>query len=119
MTQNNRKRGRNPKEEEMEFMPLSKRINNLHINTSMILDNARLSNSLNNVEWGPGPPNILNYLPESPPSSEQSVDLNILHYHQNDYSPDLTESENPHYFKINKLLFEMYIERMQRGCHNT
>ncbi|XP_028145592.1 uncharacterized protein LOC114339156 [Diabrotica virgifera virgifera] len=118
MTQNNRKRGRNPKEDEIEFMPLSKRINNLHINGSMLLDNASHPSTMNSAEWGPGPPNYINYIPESPPSSDQSLDSNILHYQQTEYTPDLTEVQNPHYFKINKLLFEMYIQRVQRGCQN-
>ncbi|KAG5898912.1 hypothetical protein JTB14_000158 [Gonioctena quinquepunctata] len=101
-----RKRGRNLLEDEVEFMPLSKRINNLHINNTMLLDNT----SLNPVEWGPGPPNLGNNIPDSPPTSEPSQDWS-------QYSPDLSENQNPHYFNINKLLFEMYIQRIQRGCH--
>lgn len=115
----NRKRGRDSKEDEIEFMPLSKRINNLHINNSnMLIESSCHSSSTNPIEWGPGPPNYSNYIPESPPSSEQSVDFNILQY-QSEYMPDMTETQNPHYFKINKLLFEMYVQRLQRGCHNV
>lgn len=110
-----RKRTRNINEDEVEFMPLSKRINNLHINNGLILEGT--NNAC--MEWGPGPPLdqrqhfTMNNLPESPPSSEQSVDWNLLPQ----YSPDLSENQNPHYFNINKLLFEMYVERLQRGCH--
>ncbi|XP_044252817.1 uncharacterized protein LOC123003855 [Tribolium madens] len=111
MTQN-RKRGRNHHEDEVEFMPLSKRINNLHINNGLFLDN---SNPLGASEWGPGPPNFVHQLPESPPSSVQSLDWNS----SPQYSPDLSENQNPHYFNINKLLFEMYVERLQRGCHQV
>ncbi|KAJ8970237.1 hypothetical protein NQ317_017597 [Molorchus minor] len=117
MTQN-RKRGRSFQEDEVEFMPLSKRINNLHINNPMMMDNtANGSSSLNSIEWGPGPPNYLNQLPDSPPSSEQSLDWNNRSQFPPEYTPDLSENQNPHYFNINKLLFEMYLERLHRGCH--
>ncbi|KAJ8926368.1 hypothetical protein NQ314_021257 [Rhamnusium bicolor] len=117
MTQN-RKRGRNPQEDEVEFMPLSKRINNLHINNGMLLENSTGDpTSINSIEWGPGPPNYTNHLPESPPSSEPSLDWNSMSQFPPEYSPDLSENQNPHYFNINKLLFEMYVQRLQRGCH--
>lgn len=90
----------------MEFMPLSKRINNLHINNTLMFDNLSAQRSIPQGEWGPGPPLPLN-LPETPPDSVQSLDWN-------QYSPELTESENPYYYNINKLLFEMYLERQQR-----
>ncbi|XP_060522669.1 uncharacterized protein LOC132699794 [Cylas formicarius] len=102
-----RKRER-PFQDEAEFMPLSKRINNLHINNGMAMDVSPLTP----IEWGPGPPH---QLPESPPNSEPGVDWT----HSTQYSPDLDENQNPHYFNINKLLFEMYIERLQRGCHQV
>lgn len=75
-----RKRGR--EEEEAEFAPLSKRINNLH---------------LHNYQNG---------------ATQQQQQLAV---HQSPYSPDLTEAENPHYFRKNKLLFELHLERGRRG----
>lgn len=99
-------------------MPLSKRINNLHIRNSLLLDNQLSGVSTN--EWGPGPPNynnLPNSIPASPPNSEGSLDWNNIPRYPQEYSPDLNETENPHYFSINKLLFEMYIQRLQRGCH--
>lgn len=60
-----------------------------------------------NTEWVQ---NNINQLPESPPASVQSLDWNAPQY-----NPEMTENENPHYFNINKLLFEMYVERLQRG----
>ncbi|KAK9716750.1 hypothetical protein QE152_g24549 [Popillia japonica] len=114
MTQN-RKRGRNVHEDEIEFMPLSKRINNLHINNTLLLSHANndASVSTSNIEWGPGPPylqNVTSSIP-TPPESVQSLDWNNS---IPQYCPTLTESENPYYFNINKLLFEMYWERQQR-----
>lgn len=72
--------------------------------------------SLPNLEWvqGQGSSNIQNnQLPDSPSGSEQSVEWNC----SSGYTPDLNASQNPHYFNINKLLYEMYLERMNRGCH--
>lgn len=105
-----RKRGRNLHEDEVEFMPLSKRINNLHINNGLFFDN---SNPMETAAWGPGPPGYTQSLPETPPSSVQSIDWNSVPQ----YTPDLNESQNPHYFNVNKLLFEMYLQRMHRGGH--
>ncbi|KAJ8922967.1 hypothetical protein NQ315_001513 [Exocentrus adspersus] len=110
MTQN-RKRRRSLREDEVEveFMPLSKRINNLHINNTMLLDSS--SGERSTPIWS-----SMNQLPDSPPSSEQSLDWNMSQFPL-EYSPDLNENQNPHYFNINKLLFEMYLQRVQRGCH--
>ncbi|KAL3274453.1 hypothetical protein HHI36_015841 [Cryptolaemus montrouzieri] len=104
MTQN-RKRARSH-QDEVEFMPLSKRINNLHINNSLLLDNQAVT-SQQSLQWGPGPPNISIQLPDSPQSLEWNNSIP-------NYSPDLNENQNPHYFNINKLLFEMYVERLRR-----
>ncbi|KAK5641424.1 hypothetical protein RI129_009971 [Pyrocoelia pectoralis] len=114
MTQN-RKRGRNLKEDEVEFMPLSKRINNLHINGSIFFEshNAVSSHSdLNAGGWGPGPPyyngEISYSALQTPPESLQNFNAPLQ------YNPVLSAAENPHYFYKNKLLFEMHVERMQR-----
>lgn len=107
-----RKRCRNV-EDEVEFMPLSKRINNLHINNGslQLLENGSLSNT---AEWGAGLPHyhtnnnntLLQYsAPETPPES----------IYPPEYNPVLDESQNPHYFYKNKLLYEMHIERMERN----
>ncbi|KAK9888281.1 hypothetical protein WA026_000544 [Henosepilachna vigintioctopunctata] len=109
MTQNSnfrsRKRTRN-QQEEVEFMPLSKRINNLHINNSLLFEN-QASSTQNSIQLGPEPPNGCFNLPDSPQSLEWSNAVP-------NYSPELSETQNPHYFNINKLLFEMYIERLHR-----
>lgn len=81
-----------------------------------MLSEHNLPLPLPNTDWnqGQGPStNQNNRLPESPNGSEQSVEWNCSPR----YSPDLNESQNPHYFNINKLLYEMYVERMNRGCH--
>ncbi|XP_017772258.1 PREDICTED: uncharacterized protein LOC108559465 [Nicrophorus vespilloides] len=115
MTQN-RKRGRNSHEDETEFMPLSKRINNLHINNGMMLDGSSSSSSMPPGEWGPGPPYFQQQqlqqpqqnLPESPPDSLQS----------SDWSNTPERGPNPFYLDINKQLYEMYLARTQRTSNN-
>ncbi|XP_076259436.1 uncharacterized protein LOC143195846 [Rhynchophorus ferrugineus] len=108
MTQN-RKRSRSF-QDETEFMPLSKRINNLHINNMLTEQNPSVTNS----EWNAQGSTSHNVrLPESPSGSEQSVELKF----SPSYAPELNESQNPHYFNINKMLYEMYLERLNRGCH--
>lgn len=97
----------------MEFMPLSKRINNLHINNGLLFNNMTPSNSLSFTQWGPGPPLYQNIMPETPPETIQEQDWSKGSTPQ--YSPELNETQNPYYFNINKLLFEMYVERMQRN----
>ncbi|KAB0793727.1 hypothetical protein PPYR_13347 [Photinus pyralis] len=118
MTQN-RKRGRNLNEDEVEFMPLSKRINNLHINGNIFFEshNAILPHSnLAVSDWGQGPPC---YNGEVSYSSIQTPteSLQNVNFDTSEYNPVLSAAENPHYFYKNKLLFEMHIERMQRNSH--
>lgn len=90
-------------------MPLSKRINNLHINNGLLLDTAPAPLS-SFAGWGPGPPA---YMPETPPEPPQ----NVVEWPKTtpQYSPELDEAQNPYYFNVNKMLFEMYVERMQRS----
>lgn len=114
MTRSNRKRGRNSEEESSEFMPLSKRINNLHINgfTGLQKNAAESMES----DWGGS-----NFIP-SPNYSEPSQDSPL---HDTcgssqssctvEYRPDLDAAENPFYYESNKLLFSLYMERMQRS----
>ncbi|XP_030751786.1 uncharacterized protein LOC115879225 [Sitophilus oryzae] len=105
----NRKRTRSF-QDETEFMPLSKRINNLHIHNMLSEQGPLIS-----AEWNlQGPSNTQNVrLPDSPSESERSIESNF----SPPYSPALNESQNPHYFNINKVLYEMYLERLNRGCH--
>lgn len=102
-------------------MPLSKRINNLHINGNLLFENPIVvtqPTQPNAAEWGPGPPYYSNVgslpynAPETPPEPVQNLNFNNT---SPQYNPVLSETENPHYFYKNKLLFEMHVERMQRS----
>lgn len=100
----NRKRGRHSLEDETEFMPLSKRINNLHINSNLLLEHQKTAPE----SWGLG----VN-CPDSPPLSVHSVEWNQLSAAP--YNPELNESQNPYYYNNNKLLYEMYVARQERS----
>ncbi|XP_072932191.1 uncharacterized protein [Epargyreus clarus] len=98
----NRKRLR--EDDSCEFMPLSKRINNLHINN-----------------------NLSNSTPQSPESSHLNMNNGITVENGNpssssssdpgrrlSYDPGVTSSQST-YFYENKLLFELHLERIQRS----
>ncbi|XP_018394013.1 PREDICTED: uncharacterized protein LOC108772869 [Cyphomyrmex costatus] len=117
MTRTNRKRCRNIEEESSDFMPLSKRINNLHINGLSGLRENTVESTVENMEtdWESG-----NFM-SSPSCSEISQNSSprgscgsSQSSFTSDYRPDLDATENPFYYESNKLLFSLYMERMQR-----
>ncbi|GAB1863649.1 hypothetical protein CAJAP_04728 [Camponotus japonicus] len=118
MIRANRKRYRNIEEESSEFMPLSKRINNLHINSLSGLPENRPTGVVESrvesmeTDWESG-----NFM-SSPSCSQNSSPRGSCGSSQsnftNDYRPDLDATENPFYYESNKLLFSLYMERMQR-----
>lgn len=94
-------------------MPLSKRINNLHINSF----SGMQENSGENMEtdWG-----NRNFMP-SPNYSEPSQGSPLYDGYSSsqssytaEYRPNLDTTENPFYYESNKLLFSLYMERIQR-----
>ncbi|XP_013169104.1 PREDICTED: uncharacterized protein LOC106118885 [Papilio xuthus] len=97
----NRKRTR--EDDTCEFMPLSKRINNLHINNNLtsqpILQSADPShiNGIRAEENGISSQNP-NHNSDSTPT----------------YDPGVTSSQSRYYYE-NKLLFELHLERIQRS----
>ncbi|XP_012255219.1 uncharacterized protein LOC105685319 [Athalia rosae] len=116
MTQANRKRGRSTEDEAGEFTPLSKRINNLHINGFSGLPTPESSQETMDSEWG-----NRSYVP-SPNHSEPSQGSTSLDGFSSsrssytaDYRPDLDANDNPFYYENNKLLYSLYMERMQRA----
>ncbi|XP_028163139.1 uncharacterized protein LOC135074922 [Ostrinia nubilalis] len=97
----NRKRSR--EDDTCEFMPLSKRINNLHINnnlssTSVVSQNHN-SSQVNGINGEAG---------MSSPSSSSDSDR------RPSYDPGVSSSQSS-YFYENKLLFELHLERIQRS----
>ncbi|XP_047995630.1 uncharacterized protein LOC125233612 [Leguminivora glycinivorella] len=96
----NRKRAR--EDDTCEFMPLSKRINNLHINNNLAstsTSQAQESNMANNI-------NLENGI-SSPSSSSDSE-------RRPSYDPGISAAQSSYYYE-NKLLFELHLERTQRS----
>ncbi|KAJ8678699.1 hypothetical protein QAD02_014486 [Eretmocerus hayati] len=113
MTQANRKRGRDMDEENGEFMPLSKRINNLHLNNfSGVQEGSpeRFDPKWNNQNFAPSP----NHSEPSQGSSSSDGYSSSYSPCMIEYRPDLSASDNPHYYENNKLLYNLHMERLQR-----
>lgn len=143
----NRKRSR--EEDLNDFMPLSKRINNLHIDNNSIpyLDNTHgiigpilTSNNVHELQQKQQFLNMQqqhlngtqlqhnqiasqqclsdeNSLSESEYSNGtgvSSVDSGVETMILNEYCPDLSAEQNPFYYAKNKLLYDLYVERMRR-----
>ncbi|XP_026752422.1 uncharacterized protein LOC113512701 isoform X2 [Galleria mellonella] len=97
----NRKRSR--EDDACEFMPLSKRINNLHINNN--LANTPVSQNQDHTRInGISTENGI----ASPHSSTTDCER------RPSYDPGVSSSESSYYYE-NKLLFELHLERIQRS----
>lgn len=149
-------RKRSREEDLSDFMPLSKRINNLHIdnnniscfdnptagilgailtsgeqyhhyhnnnNNNMLHHNGFQShNEMNHQGGGHQVLTDENSLPESEYSngtgvSSHSEGLETMAL--GEYHPDLNADENPYYYTKNKLLYDLYVERMRRCPMNS
>ncbi|XP_026273750.1 uncharacterized protein LOC113203339 [Frankliniella occidentalis] len=102
-----RKRGRSDADDESrDFTPLSKRINNLHINNGNYSNHsASTHDEIHTVSPAErGGPNT---------SDEGNNSQGVVQ--QPMYSPDMNVSDNPYYYEPNKLLYYLNIERMQRS----
>lgn len=82
-------------------MPLSKRINNLHINNNV-------NNSIPS-QTSHEPSQLINFDNNCIPSPSSSTDLD----RRPSYDPGLNSTQSSYYFE-NKLLFELHLERIQR-----
>ncbi|XP_046634317.1 uncharacterized protein LOC124342020 isoform X1 [Daphnia pulicaria] len=123
-----------------DFMPLSKRINNLHLNGSNLNSEAtpsytptgssicecRLqpSTSSSVIQCSLCNPNLYGITRQALPlpdllniPNEMSRERTPQHQqfiHDDTYSPDMDVHSNPHYYTPNKLLFDLHIERVKR-----
>ncbi|XP_063705159.1 uncharacterized protein LOC134834437 [Culicoides brevitarsis] len=89
---NTKKRGR---EDDNDFAaPLSKRINNLHLTQNHQQQQQTSQNGHHSA------PNVIE-------DEDQPMDYEP-------YNPELTEEENPLYYRKNKLLYELHMERRGR-----
>lgn len=99
-------------EEESSELPLSKRINNLHINNfSGIQERSpeRLEQNWGNQNFVPSPNH------SEPSQGSSSCDgYSSSHSSYSEYSPVLSATDNPIYYENNKLLYTLHMERLQR-----
>ncbi|XP_078037699.1 uncharacterized protein LOC144470447 [Augochlora pura] len=113
ITRDNRKRRRNAEDESSEFMPLSKRINNLHINNlsgMQVNMTEDMDADWSNKTFLPSP----NYSDLSQGSLLYDGCSSSQSSYTAEYKPGLDAFENPFYYESNKLLFTLYMERVQR-----
>lgn len=103
-----RKRGRD--DEGSEFMPLSKRINNIHIEGNQENSPKQLESNWVNQNFVPSPNAISQ---DHGSSSSDGSNSNHSHYSM-EYRPELNPNDNPYYYENNKLLYNLHMERMQR-----
>ncbi|KAF4519543.1 hypothetical protein B566_EDAN009446 [Ephemera danica] len=125
-----------------DFMPLSKRINNLHLDRPTAGVNGQFGQPIpngginlegaafeNGAHWPQesfarqdtrGFPNEQ----QAQQGPQQNSPLNVNHTAAGStweseqmmaqYTPILDQTENPHYYESNKMLFELFMERLQR-----
>ena len=103
-------------EESGEFMPLSKRINNLHINNFSRVQEG--SPERLEASWKQ---NIASSPNHSEPS-QGSLSCDGFSSSQSSYTmeyrPDLSAVDNPVYYENNKMLYNLHMERLQRMQNN-
>ncbi|KAF6198826.1 hypothetical protein GE061_006849 [Apolygus lucorum] len=106
-----RKRKCDQEDEASEFMPLSKRINNLHLNTLPRPKSLVESETKEEVQKAANErlsslPYVSRGVDDAPASQEPQWPPQ--------YTPYLSSSENPFYYESNRLLYDLYQQRMQR-----
>ena len=100
-------------EESSDFMPLSKRINNLHINNLT----GMTESNMEQIEMNYGTNNFIPSPNHSEPSQGSSSCDGYSSNHSTysrEYMPDLSASDNPIYYENNKLLYNLHMERLRR-----
>nr|XP_033333338.1 uncharacterized protein LOC117224477 [Megalopta genalis]XP_033333339.1 uncharacterized protein LOC117224477 [Megalopta genalis] len=98
ITRDNRKRGRNAEDESSEFMPLSKRINNLHINNlsgMQVNMTENMDADWSNKSFLPSP----NYSDLSQGSPLYDGCSSSQSSYTAEYKPGLDAFENPFYYE--------------------
>ncbi|EDV44555.1 uncharacterized protein Dana_GF20268 [Drosophila ananassae] len=90
-----------------ESTPLSKRINNLHLNYDD--GNSSSSSSCSIPPLGNSDNN--NYLLTGAPSSVPGGSTERVF----EYNPELGADQNPFYYEKNKMLYDLHVERLKRN----
>ncbi|XP_042907459.1 uncharacterized protein [Parasteatoda tepidariorum] len=95
-----------------ELMPISKRINDLHIRSGLTDPSAPINTI---PEMHPRARNVREifngmYVPEMQREVGMTREVNVM----GAYRPELSASENPYYYQVNGVLYEAHAMRMQR-----
>ncbi|KAH8373851.1 hypothetical protein KR200_009965, partial [Drosophila serrata] len=94
-----------------ESTPLSKRINNLHLNYDD--GNSNSSSSCSIPPLGNGDAN--NYRgPTSGPAGDGGAAV-VIGPTVSEYNPELGAEQNPYYYEKNKMLYDLHVERVKRS----
>lgn len=115
-----RKRPRTCEDEACELMPISKRINDLHIRSGNLSDvNSHHSEHVPHIQPQPmyngmssgeqAAAAAINVNGHMTPTSLPAVDYEVCHY-----APELSAVQNPYYYHINEVLFQAHLNRLQR-----
>jgi len=129
-----RKRQLSESDPEMcEFMPLSKRINNLHLNSNSLSVKQKSSDrqvfcnpcgcrlqpstSTSVVQCSLCNPNLCGISRQVLPDLINISNESSQQHYKDEltYSPDMDHKSNPHYYGPNKLLFSLHVERVKRN----
>ncbi|KAH8238433.1 hypothetical protein KR032_006888, partial [Drosophila birchii] len=95
-----------------ESTPLSKRINNLHLNYDD--GNSNSSSSCSIPPLGNGDTNYRG--PTSGPGGDGAAAAAVvIGPTVNEYNPELGAEQNPYYYEKNKMLYDLHAERMKRS----
>ncbi|XP_054707699.1 uncharacterized protein LOC129217425 [Uloborus diversus] len=112
---NGRKRPRSCEEDSCELMPISKRINDLHIRSCCPDSSSMLTESMPEMQ----PHNRcardaqgINFASTADMHRQNSLPKdNMLHCV---YTPELSLTENPYYYHANEILYQAHLQRQQR-----
>lgn len=88
--------------------PLSKRINNLHLTQNHHHQNVTTNGYLHQQQQQQPP----HHNGHSSSNNANPNEDHLMDYEP--YNPELTEQENPLYYRKNKLLYELHMERKGR-----
>ncbi|KAM8719744.1 hypothetical protein ACLKA7_005895 [Drosophila subpalustris] len=100
-----------------ESTPLSKRINNLHLNfddgnSSSNSSNCSLPNLINDNNNYLIPTITAGGIASAHGSSAEIIGGGIY-----EYNPELNADQNPYYYEKNKMLYDLHVERVKRNNH--
>jgi len=107
-------RKRSLEEYDDDYKPLSKRLHSMYLKDGPVVgDNCSVDTNYGNASTSAQhtQQTAIDYSHPSA-SSQQNIQIeNPQHLH---YDPDLTSDQNPYYYESNRLLFDLYVERVHR-----